>query len=154
MGRVIDLDAPIIPGQSAAGVHLGSSTDSLIQNVEPEQSQMLSGQVIRLVLGAVSAWSTNGIIRQIGVSEGYRGHLANGVRIGVTIAEVESCCGSSVRENEWDSLIVDGSPGWCFETEQWDRDGNGIEIGGLVENRHKRIVEIFVFGIRSAAPEN
>ena len=56
-----------------------------------------------------------------------------------TIEEIEAHFGRSVEEDEDDNLVVPGSPGWCFETEQW------IEGRILGQNRKARVVEIYVF---------
>lgn len=90
-------------------------------------------------LGAVKVWSENGVITQIGVSSEYRGALEGGIRIGSTIAEVEDCFGCSVEEDDCDNLVVPGSPGWSFDTEEWS------EVHTVQNNRTARIVEIFVF---------
>jgi len=132
---MIDLDAPILPGKAAAGISIGTPVNDLLGR--SQSTTKLDG--LKYDLGAVKVWSENGVITQVGVSSGYRGALEGGIRIGSTIAEVEDCFGCSVEEDDCDNLVVPGSPGWCFDTEEW----SGVHT--VQDNRTARIVEIFVF---------
>jgi len=136
---MIDLDAPIVPGRSAAGVAVGSAVSDLLSRVGAHSTMKLSGGE-RHDLGAVKIWAKDGVIIQVGVYSGYRGILQPGIRIGSTISEVEKSFGCSVQEDEEDNLVVPSSPGWCFETEEW----KGPQI--VNSNRNAQIVSIFVFG--------
>jgi hypothetical protein len=135
---MIDLDASIVPGKSAAGVLVGSIVSELPATV-PSQSttKMPSGE--KHDFGAVKVWAKNGVIIQVGVYSGYRGSLQPGIRVGSTISDVEDSFGCSVKEDEEDKLVVPNSPGWCFETEEW-RNPQTVS-----NNRNARIVSIFVF---------
>ncbi len=136
---MIDLDAPIVPGRSAAGVVVGSAVSELLSTVGAHSTTKLSGEE-RHDLGVVKIWAKDGVIIQVGVYSGYRGILQPGIRIGSTISEVEKSFGCSVQEDEEDNLVVPTSPGWCFETEEW----KGPET--VNRNRNAQIVSIFVFG--------
>jgi hypothetical protein len=136
---MIDLDAEIIPGVSAAGLLLGSPVEPLLDASKSPARQGRSEERTHLNFGAVKLWCEGGKIQQISVSDGYRGTLPNGVRLGMSIADVENCCSSIVEEDEEDNLIVRGSYGWCFDTEPW----GGTQ--SLAENRGARIIEILVF---------
>lgn len=136
---MIDLDAPIIPGKSAAGIFVGSDVSELLSTVGAHSTTKLSDEA-RHDLGLVEVWTKNGVIIQVGVYSGYRGMLHPGIRVGSTISEVEESFGCSVEEDQEDNLVVATSPGWCFETEEWTAPQT------LSNNRNARIVSIFVFG--------
>lgn len=135
---MIDLDAPIVPGRSAAGVIVGTAVSELLSTVGAHTIAKLSG-ADRHDLGMVMVWAEDGVITQVGVYSGYRGMLQPGIRVGSTISEVEESFGCSVQEDEEDNLVVRTSPGWCFETEEW----KSPKI--VSSNRNARIVSIFVF---------
>jgi hypothetical protein len=135
---MIDLDAPIIPGKSAAGVFVGSAVSELLSTVGAHSTTKLS-DVERHDLGLVKVWTKDGVIIQVGVYSGYLGMLYPGIRVGSTISEVEESFGCSVEEDEEDNLVVPTSPGWCFETEGWKAPRT------VSNNRNARIVSIFVF---------
>src|SRR5689334_19788729 len=112
---MIDLDAPIIPGKSAAGVFVGSAASELLSTVGAHLTTELSAKE-RHDVELVKVWSKDGVIIQVGVYSGYRGMLHPGIRVGSSISEVEESFGCSVEEDEEDNLVVPTSPGWCFET--------------------------------------
>ena len=136
---MIDLDAPIVPGRSAAGVSVGCAVSELLSTVGAHSTTKLCGEE-RHDFGAVKIWAKEGVISQVGVYSGYRGILQPGVQVGSTISEVEKSFACSVQENEEDNLVVPTSPGWCFETQEWK--GSKTKTN----NRNARIVSIFVFG--------
>src|SRR5262249_2059025 len=115
---MIDLDAPIVPGKSAAGVFIGSVVSELVATVDaPSTTKLSSG--VGPDLPTVKVWAKDGVSTQIGVYSGYRGVLQPGIRVGSTISDVEESFGCSVQEDEEDNLVVPTSPGWCFETQKW-----------------------------------
>jgi hypothetical protein len=134
----LDLDAPIIPGHAAAGLAIGHPLPRLTDAVSGATASPQG--VLRLDYGAVSVWTTDGMITQICVRAGYRGKLGGAIGIGSTIVGVEAYLGP-VSEDPSDNLIVDGMPGWCFETEEW----GGLHT--LDENRDARITSICVYAI-------
>ena len=102
---MIDLDAPIVPGKSAAGVFVGTAVSDLLLTVGTHAiTKLSSGE--RHDLGAVKVWAKDGVIIQVGVCSGYRGMLQPGVRVGSTISEVEESFGCSVQEDEEDNLVL------------------------------------------------
>jgi hypothetical protein len=133
-----DIRAPIIPGKSAAGFLLGSRIDDFL--IRPELVENRS-QFLVHAFPFVKVWAMNGLITQIGVYEGCRGTIDDQIRIGSTIAEVESWCDCQVVEDDEDNLIVTGHPGWCFETNEW------IGNHTVEDNRKASIVAIFVFRV-------
>src|SRR3954470_6011962 len=94
---MIDLDAPIVPGQSAGGIVLGSHLDKLVRetgdyftlNQWPRPSRPLPEWYMRVfppppittvyTSAAIDLWVRDGAIDQIGVHDGYRGKVANTV---------------------------------------------------------------------------
>lgn len=92
---MIDLDAPIIPGKSAAGIFVGSAVSELLSTVGSHSTTKLSDEE-RHDLGLVKVWTKDGMIIQVGVYFGYRGMLYSGIRVGSTISEVEESFGCSV----------------------------------------------------------
>lgn len=135
---MVDLNAPIVPGQSAAGVSIGDSVTELLATIRPRSTRKLwSGESHDL--GEIRVWAKKGVVTQIGVYAGYRGILQPSIHIGSSIAEVEDSFGCSVQEDEDDNLVVPSSPGWCFVTEEWRAPMT------VSNNRNARIVSIFVF---------
>jgi hypothetical protein len=129
---MINLDAPIVPGESAAGILVGSDIRDLVGEV-PALSKSSKHD-----FGPVKVWSSGKTIKQVGVYSGYRGSLGAGIHIGSTIDEVQHVFACEVQEDEEDNLIVPCSPGWCFETEHWT--GNHT----VKESKDARITAIFV----------
>jgi hypothetical protein len=140
---IIELDAPIVPGKSSAGVSIDSDVRNIVAQVKPNAIRDLSG--CRLYdFGPVKIWSSADLVSQVGVYAGYQGALLNRIRIGSTISDVEQLFNCEVQEDEEDNLIVPGSSGWCFETEPW-------RSHRIKENREARITCIFCFAEKSAA---
>jgi hypothetical protein len=135
---MIDVEAPIVPGKSAAGISIGGLVSELVATAPTPPRKNLSGAETH-DLGSVRVWADHGVITQICVYSGYRGVLEPGVRIGSTLADVEESFGCSVEEDEADNLVVPNSPGWCFETEPWTMPQP------VSKNRKAKIVSICVF---------
>ncbi len=137
---MIDLNAPIIPGKSAAGILLGSDVHYVLGSSQSSvEEQRLTDKLHLHDFGAVKVWSSNHVVSQIGVFFGYAGTLNSKIGIGTTIADVESMFGCQIEEDTEDNLIVPGSSGWCFETEEWSQN----HIGKVDHGAH--ITAIFVF---------
>ncbi len=135
---MIQLDAPILPGERAAGIRVGEPIARLLEAHQPEAHVPLQEGRERFHFGPVWVWAENGRITQVGVSRGYSGRLAGRIGIGSTVRDVERLIGP-IGEDDEDNLVVVGSPGWCFETEPW-RPGTALE-----DNRDARLSWIFVF---------
>jgi hypothetical protein len=107
MSHVLNLDAPIVPGKSAAGVSIGDNVQAILMQVKPFAITELP-QERRYHFGSVDLWVNNkGKVNQIGLYPGYTGKIRNSIGIG-----------SKIREKE-DNLVVQGFPGWCFESSEW-----------------------------------
>jgi hypothetical protein len=136
---MFDLDAPIVPGESAAGIRLGDPISSILEKVNPRQTILIHSDKC-YEFGPVSLWEENGEVTQIGLYAGYRGALAEAIRVGSTIQAVQEKLGQFV-EDEDDNLVVESIPGWCFETENW------LESRKVVPDPALKITEIYVFSL-------
>jgi uncharacterized protein (TIGR02996 family) len=116
---LLDPEAAIVPGVSAAGIAIGSPAAEVLAAVPPHDVAPLGG-MLRYRLGLLDLWVENGRITQIGLYFGYHGRLAEGIGIGSTIAEIEEVAGPVTHDDE-DNLIVRGSSGWCFQIEGPDQ---------------------------------
>ncbi len=90
---MIDLKAPIIPGKSAAGIHIGQPIGELLILQKPRAIKKPEG-FIRYEFGAVWVWTCNDLIDQIGLFQGYEGTLAEGLRIGAQMVDVKESIGN------------------------------------------------------------
>jgi hypothetical protein len=124
----MNIEAPIIPGESAAGIRLGS----LIEEVLNEHKNSFdSGEIvkptfpIRVTTRYRSAMVDLGVIKgkveQIMVHDGYRGKLMGTIGLGSTIADIERYIGP-VEEDEEDNLVIRNIPGLVFEIEGYFPD--------------------------------
>jgi len=124
----MNIEAPIIPGESAAGIRLGS----LIEEVLNEHTNSFdSGEIvkptfpIRVTTRYRSAMVDLGVIKgkveQIMVHDGYRGKLMGTIGLGSTIADIERYIGP-VEEDEEDNLVIRNIPGLVFEIEGYFPD--------------------------------
>lgn len=134
---MLDLNAPILPGQSAAGIQVGQAMAEVLHQVTALTTETSSTFTL-YKFETVWVWSRDEIVDQIVVFEGYTGTLPSGVGLGISLAEVQRRMGLVVED--WDdTLRVEGSDGWCFDTSSWD---NGWEVE---QNLEARLVEIAVF---------
>jgi hypothetical protein len=117
----IDLDAPIVPGQSAAGLIIGSDVTPVLGGAQADNVENLAGITV-YDFGPVRVWCSGMTIDQVGVRAGYRGYLNGSIRIGDSVSDVERLFCRQVQEDDEDNLVVPEFPGWCFETEIWAKD--------------------------------
>ena len=134
---MISLDAPIIPGESAAGICIGQPISELLSQQSPVAIEELAC-ITRYEFGPVWVWANDNIIDQIGVFQGYAGALSERIKVRDKMLEVKNIIGEIFEDME-DNLCVLDSPGWCFETSHWD---NGDDPD---KNLGASIVGIFVF---------
>ena len=133
---MLDLTAPILPSHSAAGIRLGQPIEEVSVHAHIPVVETLSTLTVYR-FGAVWVWAQDGRVHQIGVFEGYVGTLPSGVGLGTSLSEVQRCIGRVVQD--WDdTLVVEGSDGWCFDTSRWD----GFEVE---QNLEALLTEIFVY---------
>ena len=134
---MFDIKAPIEPGQSAAGIRIGTSAREILSHGEPQQTDRFR-ETDKLVFPFVTLWVRDGRVQQVAVRAPYEGRIGDQIGIGSTVKDIESTLGKVVQDKE-DNLTVTGSPGWCFEADQWSPGGGGGR------NRQARISEIFIF---------
>jgi hypothetical protein len=122
MHQMADLDAPIIPGQSAGGIVVGSRIEAVLRDAgelftpEPVASPFIpeSERCTRYRSPAIDLWVKDGIVTQVGVHDGYRGKLSGAVGIGSTVGDLEDCIGAWDEDRE-DELVILGVPGLIFD---------------------------------------
>jgi hypothetical protein len=118
---MLDFDAPIVPGESAAGIRVGSRIAELPADVlarftvERRVNPCLPNAVLTVYRSdAITLTVENRVIDQVEVRGGYRGRLKGAIGIGSTVAEVEDCVGPVIADDE-DNLCIDGLSGLVFE---------------------------------------
>lgn len=141
----MNIEAPIVPGESAAGIQLGSPIEEILREQElhlsPEEvvNPLVPLPIITRYRSAiVDLWVREGIVDQIMVHDGYRGKLMDTIGLGSTIADIERQIGP-VEEDEGDNLVIRDLPGLCFEIEGYFPDSRDPAI------RHAPIKEICIF---------
>lgn len=130
----LDLEAPILPGLSAAGIYLGQSAAEFVRNYRSLFT--VTSDPSRFESRSVRVWIKNNAVDQIGVRNGYLGKLKSQIGVGSTVMELKTALGS-IYEDEEDNLKVRGAPGFCFGTDEPCPVCKGIS-GQIV-------TEIFVF---------
>jgi hypothetical protein len=118
---MIDLSAPIIPGVSAAGFHIGQFIErnwhgAGIKCVRESPSGAVgrSSDTVRYRSDSVDLWVANNVIQQIGVHGAYRGKLFGQITLGMTIEDIERRIGPCMEDGE-DHLAIAGIEGLCFD---------------------------------------
>ena len=140
---MLDLGAPIEPGRSAAGLSIGDSIAGLSEAVESTPKQLGNGEVL-FEFSPVSLWVSDGVIRQIGVRQGYSGRIfGTTIGLGASLQDVQDAFGV-VTEDEEDNLVVAEMPGLSFETETWRRGPQTAE-----KHYDARLTAIFIFAVTS-----
>jgi len=124
----MNIEAPIVPGRSAAGIQLGSPIEEVLNE---HKNSFDSGEVVkptfpvRVTTRYRSAMVDVGVIKgkveQIMVHDGYRGKLMGKIGLGSTIADIERYIGA-VEEDEEDNLVIRDFPGLFVEIEGYFPD--------------------------------
>jgi len=119
---MLDLNATIVPGVSAAGFHVGQ----LIESNGPEASMFVGEPIFkphvpssdgvhyRYRSESVDLWVTNSLINHIGVHGACHGKLLDHITLGMTIDDIERLIGPCMEDDE-DSLAITGIGGLCFD---------------------------------------
>jgi hypothetical protein len=124
----MNIEAPIVPGESAAGIQLGSPIEEVLNE---HNNSFSSGEVVNLSpsfplniryrSAMVDIWAIEGRVEQVMVHDGYRGKLMGNIGLGSTIADIERYIGA-VEEDEEDNLVIRDFPGLFFEIEGYFPD--------------------------------
>ena len=134
----VNLDAPILPGKSAAGIELGWTEARVIEAMgSAAQREVIhnpwvatTSVLVKLHVPEVAAWIEDGVVGQIGVFDGYRGLLASKFAIGCRVIDLQEL--GEIGEDECDNLIIRGVPGLCF-------DIHGVNEEGLKDFQRWRV---------------
>lgn len=139
---VLDLDATIEPGRTAAGLSIGDPIAPVAALTGCARASLRNGME-RFDFAAVSVWARQGAIEQIGVRGAYTGSVV-GTQIGVgsTIKAVQDALGDVIEDYDDKVLIVWGVHGFCFDTACWRGSPRSSTVR---DNLDARIVELFVF---------
>jgi hypothetical protein len=119
----MNIEAPIIPGKSAAGIQLRSPIEEFLNE---HKNSFSSGEIanisprfpqnIRYRSAMDDVWAIEGNVEQIMVHGGYRGKLMDKIGLGSTFADIERYIGSW-EEDEEDNLVIRDLPGLFFRVE-------------------------------------
>ena len=125
---IMNIQAPIVPGESAAGIQVGSPIEEILQAQRPS---FISEEVMhplfpvpvttRYRSAMVDVWVKEGRVEQIMVHDGYRGKLLGTIGLGSTMADIETHIGAW-EEDEEDNLVIRDLPGVIFEVEGYFPD--------------------------------
>ena len=157
----MDLDAPIIPGRSAAGYELGMPLEAIppqeLALFQPSPYRDAHGQPTdgrRYEATSVVLYvDPDGRIGQIGVRAGYRGKLLERIGVGMTIAAIERLIGPVALDEE-DVLTIFGLWGLCLELDWHPPLGTPHLPGGypdfsLPQVQGAHVVWLFVFRVEN-----
>jgi hypothetical protein len=119
---MLDLNAPIVPGVSAAGFHIGqfiepnSSMGSVfvLESIHNPYVHSSDGAHYRYRSDSVDLWTTSNAIQQIGVHGAYHGKLLGQITLGMTIDDIERFIGPCMVDDE-DNLAITDIGGLCFD---------------------------------------
>jgi hypothetical protein len=124
----VNIDAPIVPGESAAGIQLGSPIEEILNE---QKNSFDFGEVVNLSpsfplnkryrSAMVDVWVIEGRVEQIMVHDGYRGKLMGKIGLGSTFADSERHIGAW-EEDEEDNLVIRDFPGLFFRVEGYFPD--------------------------------
>jgi hypothetical protein len=157
---VIDLDAPIVPGESAGGIAIGSRIEQVLnatgdclhldsqvadrgRPVPDWLARYMPPSLFSTVYrsAAIDLWVKDGVVHQVGVHDGYRGKLLSAVGIGSTLLDIKAYIGAWT-ENDEDALVLVDFPGICFDIDAVLR---GTLEASITDLRHTPISRIFVY---------
>lgn len=116
----MNIEAPIVPGESSAGIQLGSPIEEVLNehknsfdSVEVVNLSPSFPLNIRYRSATVDVWAIVGRVEMIMVHDGYRGKLMGKIGLGSTFADIERYIGAW-EEDEEDNLVIRDFPGLFF----------------------------------------
>ena len=118
------MNAPLIPGREAAGLHIGEPIAPILQEMGDVFSAVdntnpyAETHMHRFNSVMVDLCEEDGVITQIMVHDGYRGTYAGVIGLGSTLFDVERFIGPWF-EDEVDEFEIQGIAGMCFEIENY-----------------------------------
>ncbi len=145
----MNIDAPIVPGESAAGIQLGSPIEEVLNehknSFSSGENLKYSRATTRYRSAMVDVWVIKGKVEQIMVHDGYRGKLMGKIGLGSTFADIERHIGAW-EEDEEDNLVIRDFPGLFFEVEGYFPD-YFPDLQKDPTFRHAPIKEIYVVSL-------
>ena len=138
----MNIEAPIVPGESAAGILLGSPIEEILKEQEPHfiSKEVVNPFITRYRSTMVDLWVREEMVDQIMVHDGYRGKLLDSIGLESTLADIERQIGTW-EEDEEDNLVIGDLPGVGFEIEGYFPDLKDPAL------RSAPIKEIYVFSL-------
>lgn len=122
---MLDLDAPIVPGEGAAGIPTSARGSRSCRRTSSRASASSGASIRACPTNAVLAvyrsdgvylWVENRVVDQIEAHGDYRGTLRGAVGVGSTVAEVEARIGPVIEDDDG-SLAIRDISGSCFEVD-------------------------------------
>jgi len=154
---VLNLDAEIVPGVSAAGITIGQSVAAILKANSPDSIEQRIGCRV-LKFGSVWAFEkynalwggddtgTTGVVDQVCVHAGYRGKIAGSLGIGSRLSDIEAALGALEHvdgaypeEYQLDLGTPWCATDWCLEVEK------GSPLMGESGWREARVACICIF---------
>jgi hypothetical protein len=132
---MIDITAPIIPGESIGGIRLGTPIENVLMQggmaFEVEERKGWDGVLFYTYRSSsLRLWVKNGRISQIMAHGDYQGKLLDVIEIGMTCPDLEARFGK-LELDIYDNPVLPQVPGVSFEYD--------------VESNPSDITEIYVF---------
>ena len=120
-------DGPrIIPGQRIDSFEVGQPGDAQIALLDGEHSIEVRGAMRVVKSREVSLFIEDDILTQVGIHDGHTGRTSDGLRLGMTLGEVE---GELLLDPINEVLLLAGVTGLCFSTED---DGELVRLADAV----------------------
>lgn len=108
-----DPAAPIVPGESAAGVKLGQPIKDIVAVVKPRGTKELADGGVSYTFGdGIKLWSEGGVVTQVGLTAGYTGKLGK-LAVGATLAALGKL-GEVGRDGD-ENWVIEGKTGVVFD---------------------------------------
>ncbi|MEO8704898.1 MAG: hypothetical protein ABI867_32900 [Kofleriaceae bacterium] len=123
---MIDLDAAIVPGESAGGFRLGQSVAEVLAEAPKTTEKLANGFMYGF--GPVLVWIERKKVTRIGLVEGYHGAIAS-VRVGCPLAALEAL--GTISQDSDDNTVVDGLAGVVFDVSKASGKKNPILVRGI-----------------------
>jgi hypothetical protein len=146
----LDLAAPILPGEGAAGLRIGTRIPDLPAallsrfTIHRRVNSCVPNAVLTTYRAdGITLYVENRVIDQIAVSGAYHGALSGphgSIGVGSTVAEVEQRIGTVVGDDEG-NLSIAGISGLCFDV---GATFNHVIPAGDPNLRHLPLKTIFV----------
>jgi len=143
----IDLNAPVVPGKSAAGFSLGiqkndvSKEDLDLFTVTEIVNEYVKGPPLyKYYTDEVVLFFEQDQLMQIGLFNNYKGTVYNDFGLGSVVKDFETVFGDIVEGDE-DQLIFSNLKGLCFEVDSSTYSSTNWKI----EIPKQKVTEIYIY---------